>query len=101
MSELWCQAPSEVTDLIQKRYQALHHQLVASARVVKMSHEKYPHFKIGCMVAGGATYPYTCHSDDILLAQSEMRMNFFVGMYKSEENIHILLKECSMKWESV
>ena len=66
-------------DLIQKRYQALHHQLVASARVVKMSHEKYPHFKIGCMVAGGATYPYTCHPDDILLAQSEMRMNFFCG----------------------
>ena len=44
-----------------------------------MSHEKYPHFKIGCMVAGGATYPYTCHPDDILLAQSEMRMNYFCG----------------------
>ena len=31
------------------------------------------------MVAGGATYPYTCHPDDILLAQSEMRMNYFCG----------------------
>lgn len=65
--------------LLQKRYQALHHQLVASAKVVKTAHEKYPHFKVGCMVAGGSTYPYTCNPDDILLAQTEMRMNYFCG----------------------
>lgn len=66
-------------ELLQKRYQALHHQLVASAKVVKIAHEKYPNFKVGCMVAGGSTYPYTCNPDDILLAQTEMRMNYFCG----------------------
>jgi 6-phospho-beta-glucosidase len=63
----------------QKRFQATHHQFVASAKAVILGHEINPEFKVGCMVAGGAVYPYTCNPDDIVLAQKEMRMNYFCG----------------------
>lgn len=33
----------------QQRYQALHHQFVASGRVVRYAHEHYPQFKMGNM----------------------------------------------------
>lgn len=53
----------------QVRYQALHHQLVASARAVKAGHLINPDFKIGCMICYMASYPLTCSPDDVLLAQ--------------------------------
>ena len=31
-------------------YQALHHQLVAGAKAVKLAHEKYPKFQMGNMI---------------------------------------------------
>lgn len=63
----------------QNRFQATHHQFVASAKAVVLGHEINPEFKVGCMVAGGAVYPYTCNPDDVILAQKEMRMNYFCG----------------------
>lgn len=66
---------SEVPDRPWERFQALHHMLVASARVVKYAHDHYPNFKMGCMTLMGTTYPLTCHPDDILLAQQKMQMN--------------------------
>ncbi|WP_300692903.1 family 1 glycosylhydrolase [uncultured Oscillibacter sp.] len=63
---------------MQARYQALHHQFVASARVVKYAHEHYPQFKLGNMICFGAAYPYTCSPDDMLEAQHQMRnMNWY------------------------
>lgn len=58
----------------QRRYQALHHQLVASAKTVKMGHEINPDFMIGNMIAYGAFYPFTCAPADVLLAQSREQM---------------------------
>ena len=37
---------------VQRQYQVLHNQLVASAKVVKYLHDNYPNKKIGCMQAG-------------------------------------------------
>lgn len=54
------------------RLQALHHQFVASAKVVKYAHEKYPQFQMGCMIAFSAQYPFTCDPADVLMAQKEM-----------------------------
>ena len=34
----------------QRRYTALHHQLVASARAVKLAHETDPENQVGCML---------------------------------------------------
>lgn len=59
--------PKDVCE--QSRYQAMHHQLVASALAVSMAHEINPEFMLGCMLAYHNGYPYTCHPDDILYAQ--------------------------------
>ena len=64
---------------LNKRYQGLHHQFLASAKAVVLGHEIDPENKIGCMVAGGCFYPYTPNPDDVLLAQTDMRMNYFCG----------------------
>ena len=69
---------TEVPNDMQARYQALHHQFVASARVVKYAHEHHPQFKLGNMICFGAAYPYTCNPDDMLEAQHQMRnMNWY------------------------
>lgn len=54
---------------LQERFQALHHQFIASAKAVQLAHSINKDFKVGCMIAYGAVYPYTCNPDDILLAQ--------------------------------
>ena len=60
------------------RYQALHHQLLASAKVVKLAHDHYPSFQMGNMICFITMYPLTCNPDDILKAQQEMQMmNWF------------------------
>lgn len=60
------------------RYQALHHQLVASATAIKFAHENYPTFKMGNMICFITMYPLTCKPDDLLTAQQEMQMtNWF------------------------
>ncbi|RDW16702.1 6-phospho-beta-glucosidase [Oceanobacillus chungangensis] len=61
----------------QIKYQAAHHQLVASARAVKACHEMIPDAKIGCMLAAGQTYPYTSNPDDIYKAMEKDRESFF------------------------
>ena len=68
----------ELENSYQDRYQALHHQFVASARVVKYAHEHYPDFKMGNMICFVTSYAYTCNPKDILLAQEQMRkMNWY------------------------
>ena len=60
------------------RFQALHHQFVASAKAVKLGHEINPDFKIGCMIAYMPSYAYTCNPEDVLLAQqSEEIANYY------------------------
>ncbi len=60
------------------RYQGLHHQFVASAKAVKLAHEKYPAYKMGNMICFMTTYPYTCNPEDVLKAQQQNQMkNWF------------------------
>ena len=61
----------------QDKYQALHHQFVASAIVTKIAHEKYPHFKIGCMSTKNLKYPATCKPEDALQCLKETEMDAF------------------------
>ena len=62
----------------QTRFQAMHHQFVASAKVVLYAHEHYPDFKMGNMVCCIVSYPYTCKPEDILEAQHQMQyMNWY------------------------
>lgn len=67
-----------VPDIKQERYQALHHQFVASATVIKYAHEHYPRFKMGNMICFITSYPSTCDPDDILANQKAMNItNWF------------------------
>lgn len=76
----YCGPVTAVPDEKQIRYQGLHHQFVASAKAVKLAHERYPQFQMGCMCIFATKYPYTCNPDDVLLAQKEMRnMNWFTS----------------------
>ncbi|QQT01935.1 6-phospho-beta-glucosidase [Peribacillus psychrosaccharolyticus] len=61
----------------QVKYQAAHHQLVASALAVKAGHEIIPDVKIGCMLAAGQTYPYSCDPEDVFEAMEKDRDSFF------------------------
>lgn len=62
----------------QERYQALHHQLVASARTVRLAHARYPQFQIGNMLTFVVGYPINCNPENILLASKYMQnMNWY------------------------
>lgn len=50
----------------QDLYQAIHHELVASARAVKLAHEMMPDAMIGCMILAVTIYPLTSNPDDII-----------------------------------
>lgn len=58
-------------------YQAAHHQLVASALATKKAHEIDPEIQIGCMLAGGNAYPYSCRPEDYFEALSQDREGYF------------------------
>lgn len=60
-------------------YQAIHHQLVASAIVVGKCHEIIPDAKIGNMLLGGLLYPLTCKPEDVLKTMNENRGWLFFG----------------------
>ena len=59
------------------KYQAAHHELIASAKAVKLAHEMMPKAKVGCMLAAGQFYPYTCKPDDVYIAMERDRDNYF------------------------
>ncbi|WP_312757477.1 6-phospho-beta-glucosidase [Pantoea brenneri] len=60
-------------------YQAIHHQLVASALAVNACHEIIPDAQIGNMLLGGLVYPLTCKPDDVLKTLQENRSWQFFG----------------------
>ncbi len=49
-------------------YQAIHHQLVASASVTKIAHDINPSLKVGCMIIAAPVYTLTSNPDDALKA---------------------------------
>ena len=62
-------------------YQAAHYMLVASAKAVRSCHRITPHAKIGCMIAGGSFYPYSCNPEDVWQSMNDERTNtFFVDV---------------------
>ena len=61
----------------QDLYQAVHHELVASALAVKIGHEINPDFQIGCMVLSMPTYPLTPNPDDVIATMKAEHMNYF------------------------
>ncbi|PGS51991.1 6-phospho-beta-glucosidase [Bacillus sp. AFS041924] len=96
----------EGEDKNQILYQAAHHQLVASALAVKACHEIIPNSQIGCMLAAGTTYPYTCHPNDVWEAIDKDRESYFfidvqsrgeypgyAKRYFRENDLHIVMEK--------
>lgn len=50
----------------QDLYQAIHHELVASARAVKLAHEIDPNYQVGAMILAVTIYPLTSNPDDLI-----------------------------------
>jgi len=59
----------------QDLFQAIHHELVASALATKIGHEMMPDAKIGCMVLGMPVYPLTPKPEDMLKTLETDRSN--------------------------
>lgn len=62
---------------LQVKYQAAHNELVASALAVKIGHEINSDFQIGCMLAAGSVYPYSCNPEDVWESRKKDRENYF------------------------
>ena len=67
----------EGEDKNQVLYTAAHHELVASAKAVKLAHEMMPNAMVGCMLAAGQFYPYSCHPQDVYKGIEHDRDNYF------------------------
>lgn len=52
-------------------YQAIHHEMVASAAAVKLGHEINPECKIGCMILSMPVYPLSPDPNDVIKAMEE------------------------------
>ncbi len=89
----------------QDLYQAMHHELVASALTVKIAHEINPEFKVGCMILGIPNYPLTPMPSDVFKAMEQDRENLFfadihargeypkyMNRYFKENNIEIKME---------
>ena len=67
-------SPDELSQ--QDLYQAIHHELVASASATKIAREINPEFQIGCMVISVPTYPMSPNPEDVLAAREAENKNY-------------------------
>ena len=82
----------------QIKYQAAHHQLVASALATKLAKEINTEFKIGCMLAAGNTYANTCNPNDVWKSIKKDRENyFFIDVQSRGEYPQYAIKELERK----
>jgi 6-phospho-beta-glucosidase len=60
-------------------YQAVHHELVASALATKIAHERVPGVQVGCMILAIPVYPLTPDPADVAAAMEADHRNLFFG----------------------
>lgn len=86
----------------QVMYQAMHNQMIASARSVKLGHELMPESQIGCMMTKLCFYPFTCKPEDNLANQQRMRSIYrYVDIQVFGEYPLFLKKEIENKGFSI
>ncbi|MGL5296579.1 MAG: 6-phospho-beta-glucosidase [Culicoidibacterales bacterium] len=68
---------SNVENPMQVKYQAIHHQLVASALATKLAKEINSELQVGCMLAAGETYANTANPVDVWQSLEQNRENYF------------------------
>lgn len=67
----------QVENYEEAKYQAIHNQFVASARIVEAARKINPSMEMGTMVADLTAYPYSCDPSDIKLALQRNRMQYY------------------------
>ncbi|MGG6818918.1 UNVERIFIED_CONTAM: glycoside hydrolase family 1 protein [Streptococcus canis] len=90
----------------QDLYQAIHHELVASASVTKLAHEINPDVKVGCMILAMPAYPMTSDPRDVLAAREFENLNLlfsdihvrgkypsYINSYFKENGIEIVFED--------
>lgn len=90
----------------QDLYQAIHHELVASASVTKLAHEINPDVKVGCMILAMPAYPMTSDPRDVLAARGFENLNLlfsdihvrgkypsYINSYFKENGIEIIFED--------
>ena len=60
-------------------HQAIHHELVASARVTRLAHTMMPAARIGCMILAVPTYPLSPDPDDVVAVMDAAHANYAFG----------------------
>ncbi|MEZ2392140.1 glycoside hydrolase family 1 protein [bacterium RCC_150] len=72
--------PNQNEELSEKDlYQAIHHELVASARATRLAHEISPGAKVGCMLIAMPAYPLTPDPADVVAAMHFDHDNYAFG----------------------
>lgn len=61
----------------QERMTAAYHQFLASAKAVKLAHDKYPDMQVGMMYGGMFAYPNSCNPNDVVACNNAMREFLF------------------------
>lgn len=97
---------NENDNKLQVMYQSAHHELIASALATKLAHEIIPGSMVGCMLAAGDFYPYTCNPKDVMEAKRKDRENLmfidvqsrgeypgYAKRFFRENNIEIAIEE--------
>lgn len=95
-------AEDKVENIFSAKYQAVHNEMVACAKVTKYVHENYKGVQVGMMLCGGPDYSTTCKSEDILATLRHNQMEYFYSdvllrgyypnyafRYFKENNIHV------------
>ena len=66
----------------QELYQAIHYELVASAKAIKLAKSVNPQFQIGCMVLGVTVYPLTPAPEDVIeVMEYDRKTLFFTDIF--------------------
>ncbi|WP_426226494.1 glycoside hydrolase family 1 protein [Pseudarthrobacter sp. DSP2-3-2b1] len=68
---------AELTD--SDLYQAIHHELVASARATRLAREIMPAAKVGCMILALPVYPLTPSPDDVVRTMDTAHASYAFG----------------------
>ena len=98
---------NEVNLSEEKCFQAVHNQMVASAKVIKYAHDNYPDFRMGNMIVFLTSYPATPDPEDILANMQNMNQYvwfcsdvmvrgeypWYMKRYFKEHDIHIRFEE--------
>lgn len=72
-------AEDKVENLLEAKYQGVHHEMVACAQATGYARLKYPNLRIGMMFSDGISYPATCKPEDVLANYRINQMEFFYG----------------------